>query len=65
MTSNCGIFVLSIQVRVKLATVLKDVAAVLGAEKAKEVLVPIFVTLLKDEFPETRLCVVEGERGCE
>eukprot|EP00038_Savillea_parva_P007666 m.171747 g.171747 ORF g.171747 m.171747 type:complete len:588 (-) comp13414_c0_seq1:213-1976(-) len=47
-------------VRIKLAAVLVEVAAIIGKEQTLESLVPLFIQLLRDENAETRLSVVSG-----
>jgi serine/threonine-protein phosphatase 2A regulatory subunit A len=45
-------------VRVAAAGVLTSVASVLGKDKTVEHIVPLFVKLLKDDWPEVRLNII-------
>eukprot|EP00036_Acanthoecidae_sp_10tr_P010505 CAMPEP_0182924770 /NCGR_PEP_ID=MMETSP0105_2-20130417/7310_1 /TAXON_ID=81532 ORGANISM="Acanthoeca-like sp., Strain 10tr" /NCGR_SAMPLE_ID=MMETSP0105_2 /ASSEMBLY_ACC=CAM_ASM_000205 /LENGTH=586 /DNA_ID=CAMNT_0025062575 /DNA_START=40 /DNA_END=1800 /DNA_ORIENTATION=+ len=47
-------------VRIKLAAVLTDVAEIMGKERSIELIVPIFVSFLRDDHPETRMSVAGG-----
>lgn len=45
-------------VRAALAGVVMELAPILGKQSTIDQLVPVFLTLLKDQFPEVRLNVI-------
>ena len=49
-------------VRAALASVVMGLAPTLGKDRTIEHLLPVFLTLLKDEIPEVRLNIIETLR---